>query len=355
MMDFRALGQTVCELEFRNPNRSRQVDPIFTAQLARLNSQISGVIGMTPDPVMRSAAFVEVARAMALEEPREKLTLTANREARKYVEKAAPVSLLGDFEGIDGAAIAGAFAASLAPESILDACIRFAKVLPPNLGRVLVASGAIGAATAESLPRVVESAGVSVSDCPPIQVSAALVFTDEALRKGGAAIQALFETELRSAIARALNAEMLTALDSSASSTVATTGDAAKDLRAALAAADPATGYVYTAPGNVIATLATDPANRGAGVRGGEFVPGVWLVADDTVTEPTLIPAGNLVLRDEGLRLEPPARHASVNLSATPTSPSQLVSLWQTGTVGLIAFREWRMNTDRCAIVKVAG
>jgi hypothetical protein len=62
-----------------------------------------------------------------------------------------------------------------------------------------------------------------------------------------------------------------------------------------------------------------------------------------------------LVLRDEGLRLSPPAQHASVNLSATPTSPSGLVSLWQIGGVGLLALREWRMNADRCAIVKVTG
>jgi hypothetical protein len=334
------------------------VDPIFAVKSMRTASMLQELAGMVPNEQKRASSFVDVARAMALRDNgdlREQLARVANPETRKFIEKAAPTSSLGDFEGIDGTAIAGAFAASLAPASILDACLQYAKVLPVKVGKVVVATGGTGTLVAEAAPQVVANAGVSVQDAPPHEVSAILVFTEEVLQKGGAAAQALFETELKSAIARALNAEMLAALDSSATATVATTNDAAKDLRAALAAADPSTGYVYVAPGNTIAVLASDSANRGAGVRGGEFVPGVWLVADDTITEPTLIPAGRLVLRDEGLRLQPPAQHASVNFSATPTSPSQLVSLWQTGTVGLIAFREWRMNTDRCAIVKVTG
>jgi hypothetical protein len=337
---------------------STEMDPIFVAKLARANDTLSEIIGFMPNSERRSAAFVEVAKAMALNnngDMHAQLKLTANPETRKYFEKAAPTSLLGDFDGVDGAAIAGAFAESLAPASILDACLKFSKVLPVNVGKVLVATGAIGSVIAEAEPRIVADAGISVQDCPPHEVSAILVFTEEALQKGAAAAQALFDTELRSAIVRALNAEMLAALDTSSTTTIASTGDAAKDLRAALAAADPATGYVFTAPGNTIATIAIDPANRGAGVRGGEFVPGVWLVADDAITEPTLIPASNLVLQDEGLRLEPPARHASVNLAASPTSPSALVSLWQTGTIGLLALRSWRMNTDRCTTVKVTG
>lgn len=283
------------------------------------------------------------------------LQRSTNTATLNLVERQAPTAFVGEFSDIAGQEIAAAFAESLAPASVLDACLRYAKTLPPKLSRVLVATGFTGKATAEAAPRVIQNAGISVADCLEHQVSASLVFSQEVLRRGGTAVLDLFDAELRAAIARAQNAEMLAELDSSSATTVATTGDPAKDLRAALAKSDSTTGYVYVADGATIATIATDAANRGAGVRGGEFVPGVFLVADDTVTEPTLIPAGRLVLRDEGLRLEPPAKHASVNMSETPTSPSQQVSLWQTGCVGLIAFRDWTMNTDRVAIVKVTG
>lgn len=334
------------------------MDPIALAKLMRANHALNEVVGFAPDPVRRSAAFVEVARSVALSradcDAMSLLKNSPNPEARKIFEKSSPATSLGDLEGIDGSSVADAFAASLAPASVLDACLQYAKTLPPSLSRVLSASGSTGETDTEGNPRVVQSPGLTVAECPPHQVSAVLVFNKDVLLKG-AAVQALFETELRSAIARALNAEMWTQLDSSSTTTVATTGDAVKDLRAALAKADPATGYVYCAKGNVVAAMATDPANRGAGVRGGEFAPGIFLVADDDIAEPTLIPASRLVLQDNGLRLEPPAQHASVSLSATPQSPGEMVSLWQVGAVGLIALRAWRMNTDRCAIVKVTG
>lgn len=200
--------------------------------------------------------------------------------------------------------------------------------------------------------RVIADPGVSVADADAYQVATIFAFSLEALKKGGAATQALFDNELRNAIVRGLNAEMRSALDTSSTVTIATTGNAADDLRAALAKADPAAGYVYAAPGNVVAALATDPANRGAGIRGGEFIPGVRLVADDAIDSPTLIPAGALVLRDEGLRLNP-GPQASVNWSASPSSPSTQTSLWQCGCGGVAAFREWRMNADGCTLVKV--
>jgi hypothetical protein len=332
------------------------MDPIALAKLMRANHTLNEVVGFAPDPARRSAAFVEIARSVALRHTDVDVTSllknSKNHETRLLVEKASPVTSLGDLQDMDSSEVAEAFAASLAPASVLDACLMFAKVLPVGLNRAMSASGSTGETDTEGNPRVVQSPGLTVAECPPHQVSAVLVFNKDVLLKGDAALQ-VFDTELRSAIARALNTEMWTQLDSSSTTTVATTGDAVKDLRAALAKADPATGYVYAAPGNTVATMATDPANRGAGVRGGEFAPGIFLVADDDIAEPTLIPASRLVLQDNGLRLEPPAQHASVSLAATPQSPGEMTSLWQVNAVGLIAFREWRMNADRCAIVKV--
>jgi hypothetical protein len=137
----------------------------------------------------------------------------------------------------------------------------------------------------------------------------------------------------------------LGALTTTSVDNIAATGDPLVDLRAGLRAAAPSYGYVVAAEPGYVLDLSTRVENRGAGVRGGDFVSGVSLVAVDGLTGLRVIPASRMALWTTSLSIAP-SSEADVNMSDSPTGPSSVVSLWQSNCRGLLASREFKLAMD---------
>src|SRR5690606_4323305 len=102
------------------------------------------------------------------------------------------------------------------------------------------------------------------------------------------------------------------------------------------------------------ADLALRVENRaGMGVLGGTFVPGVEVVAIDSMTGLAVIPASRYAAYDAGIELRS-ADHSSVDMREDLASPAELTSLWQTDSSGLILERQW-MVAGSTPIVLVGG
>lgn len=253
--------------------------------------------------------------------------------------------------------LSAAYVASIAEQSALDSIARYARKLPESgLGRAIVASGSVGDIIAEGHPKIVRSLGLDIGTADPKKSVGAVVLTNELLRKGGREVLQMFETELVAAVTRGANRSILNMF--SGATSVAGTGDPLEDLRVGLRAAGPSQGYVVLGDSGAVADLATRVENKGASVRGGEFCAGVSLVAMDGdligTSGPSLlvIPASRLTVWAGPIELRR-SREASFDMSDTPSSPAVQVSLFQTGSHGLIVEREWRIGGDLSGAVLV--
>lgn len=301
-----------------------------------------------PSVQTRAAAFTEAAFVlMRTKDLNSALpVLQAHRNPMVSDVAKAAGHMLGDWEG-DAATLAASYIASIAEDSLLDRIMRYARVLPIGLGSILIASGATAGTVDEGAPKAVKHLVLNQeAESAAIKAAAIVVLSKELMGATGATGMRLFEQELRSAVTRAINAAVLTNLLSTSVEVVTGTGDALVDLRAGLKAAGPSTGYVVAVPTAAAVDLATRTENRsGMGVRGGEFVPGVEVVAVDGQTTMTVIPASALAVHDFGLKVRG-AGHASVDMADSPSSPAEQVSLWQTNSYGLLAERGFLFAGD---------
>lgn len=324
-------------------------DPIHAARLSLARDSIDKMLG---DTGAKAQAFADAAWCM-LHAKAPGSTLRALRSCpNPLVAKAAAHSTF-DAEWSDAAAeMAAAYLGTLAELSILDSLKRYARVLPVNSRHVMIASDAVGDLVAEGHPKPVKRLNLSIGDIEPNKACGIVVMTEEFLNATGPEGRRLFENELAAAVTRASNASILGALVNSNTIGVSGTGDPLADLRAGLQAAGPSHGYVVAAPAGDVVDLATRVENRGMGVRGGSFVPGVEVVAVDDATAITVIPASRIALWDGGLELRS-AEHASVDMRDTPESPAELVSLWQSNSYGLLLERKWHLaQADDVVIVE---
>ena len=186
---------------------------------------------------------------------------------------------------------------------------------------------------------MVKNLNLGLNDVETKKAAAIIVLTSELARATGG--RALFESELRKAVTRAINQSVLAQLTDADTIEIAGGADTLANLRAGLQAAGPSEGYVVAASTDDVLDLATRIENRGGmGVRGGTFVPGVEVVAIDGTTGMSIIPASHISVRDGGLQVRS-AEHATVFMSDTPTSPAEMVSLFQTNSLGLLAERDF--------------
>ncbi|CAB3901171.1 hypothetical protein LMG26691_04498 [Achromobacter animicus] len=306
----------------------------------------------------QAKAFVDLALMTIQYDNANNLLAALKRHGNPVVRKAVAEStqIWSELWG-DGniSHMASAYLATIAEQSILDQIKKYARVLPRNLPRIMIASDAVGDLVAEGDPKPVKNLTGTTADAEYSKSAAIIVMTKELALVGGPELRRLFEVELEQTVARATNKAVLAALINSNTATVQGTGDVLTDLRAGLRAAEPSYGYVVAAPAADVRDLATRVENRGGmSVRGGTFVPGVEVVAIDDATDMQIIPASRIVMLDDGVRVRT-AEHASLDMRDTPQSPAQMVSLWQTNCLGLLIERSWDIAQGAEVVVVESG
>jgi len=314
------------------------MDPMQFAALSRARTALDVAVAGESEGA-KTKAFTDLAFAMLMHN-KANIGNALRAHPSSLVQKAAAHALSDDvWNNADAAALAAAYIGSIAEGSLLDQILRYGNPIPLKLQHALVASGFSADVIAEGDPKVVKHINLGLANVTTRKAAAIVVMTNELVRAIGG--RTLFENELRKSVTRAINASVLDQLTDSDTHSIASTGDALADLRAGLAAAGPSTGYVVAAPAVDVLDLSLRLENRGGmGVRGGTFVPGVEIVAMDSITAMNIIPASQISVLDGGLQVRG-AEHATVNMSDTPTSPSEMVSLWQTNSVGLLAERNF--------------
>lgn len=270
----------------------------------------------------------------------------------------------GEFANDAGENLTRVWLASIADYSLLDSIAVYSQPFPPGVSRVMIASGFTADPVAEGGAKAVRHLNASIGDIELAKTAALLVLTMELVNAGGPALLARFEYELQQAVTRGSNLAVLSTLagmaGSAATLQIATTGDALADLRAGVSAAPSSMGYVVAGDPALVRDLALrTEAPSGFTLRGGEFRPGLRVVAVEEHNGLTVIPCSRLALFDAGLELRS-ARHATVEMADPPTHDSttptgaQLVNLWQTNNLGLLAERSFHIAGD-VELVEVAG
>lgn len=232
---------------------------------------------------------------------------------------------------------------TLAPFSILDALRGRASSLP-DIGRVLIASGAVANVAVEGAPKAATRVNLTLGDGAIIKTAGIVVFSEELARAADGGSMRLFEETLRDAVVSGTNKAVLDALPKTS---IAATGTALGDLQAGIAAAGPSQSYVVAVNHATAGKLAFASDGR-MGVAGGEAIPGVFVVphAVAGVAPMIVIPASRVALNDFGLSVRS-AGHASVQMDDAPTNPpvaaTVLTSLWQNNLRGLLAERSFRI------------
>ena len=336
------------------------MDALEQAMALRAAGALQALTGDLPNRRKAADGFLQIAHAMLNEPDARRQRAAVGSLAghpNEYVAKAATAALnyAEDLNGADGPlhSLADAWIASIPEQSALDAIARFAVTLPPGTRRVTLAAGDVADQSIEGFPIAIRRPGLNHGDVAMTKSTAMFVMTKEFAMTGGGDVLALIDKEMGASITRAVNrgvAEHFT--DSNAIITPAS-GGALEDLRAGLRSAGPSQGYVVVAAAGVVADLACRAeAGPNFGIRGGEFKPGVWVCAIDDDSQPMLIiPASRCAIFDNGLEVRP-AGHASVQMSDDPTgAAAEMVSLFQTGSVGLLAERQWHIGGDAVAVI----
>jgi hypothetical protein len=317
------------------------------AYIARAQSALS----MLNTDSSLASAFTEIAFEMTKsarpDDAVRALERSQNPKVQAYAKAAA---LTADGWAPEGRELAAAYLATIAELSLVESLAKFARVIPENVGRVLIASDAVGGSVDEGHPKPVIEPGLDPEAFTALKAAAIIVANQEYFLSTGDAGRKLIERELSSAVGRASNAAVLDHYAGSSTIEVTGTGDPLADLRAGLMAAGPSLGYVVAASTGAAAVLATHEANRGGmGIRGGTFAPGIEIVAVDSFSGLLVIPASRVAIQDRGLEIRG-AGHASVDMRDTPESPAQLVSLWQTNCYGLVCERLFTLGGDAVAV-----
>lgn len=278
------------------------------------------------------------------------------------MQKAAAAVLLGDWDSADVQTLLRAFIASITERSLLDSLSLYALTLPGHYRVATVATGFTADTTAEGFPKAVKRPTLDAVAGAPVKATALTILSDAVARLPEG--EAVFRRELESAVTRAINdsvvQQVMDALGSP-TPTVATPGtDALANLRALVAALPATDGIVVAAPSAIVADLALRAeAAEGFTIRGGEFRPGLSIVATDTDALDTMlaIAASLVAIVDHGLRFQS-ARHATVEISDAPGTPNAstvMTSLWQQNLVGLLVERSYELRVPANAVAVLEG
>lgn len=303
----------------------------------------------------KAAAFVEIARTMLAHNRQKDVALNVLKASRnEWVSKAVAevLDVDGIFAGPAAQTLAEAYVASIAQFSLLDQIMKYAKTIPANLRSVIIASDSVGNTVTEGSPKPTLNLSLNLGDVTPIKSTAMIVMSNELARHTSAAGRAMFERELESAVTRALNAAVLAAFVDSGTSVVAAGANPLASLRAGLQAAGGSNGFVVAVNQSDAHYLATTVENRGMGVRGGEFAPGIHVVAVDGMSGMQVFPASRFAVWDGGMQIKS-SGEATVDMRAAPAAPYELVSMFQTDSTAVLAERWWNVVGPTDGVVSV--
>lgn len=311
-----------------------QPDPFSVSHAVRARSAIDFAIAAAVGPQReKSQAFIRGCHLLLQHAHPDAAAVAL--ETNEFTRGASAGT--GDWGDGPGRDLADAFIASLTERSLFDAIARAGWSIPGDTPGGWFASGLIGDAVGEGQPAIVRRPTFPPSGTRRGKVSALVVLTAELASVEGA--EKFITRELGSAVVRGTNREAVTLLTDTSTTTVALGTDPLAAVRNGLAAAGPAESYVVALPAPMVAQLATYAENSGGmGIRGGTFVPGIEIVALDDTTDGLVVPASRYGTRDWGLTVRR-STAAALNMSDSPSAPSELVSLWQVNARALLASR----------------
>ena len=335
------------------------MDALETAMAMRAAGAMQALTGDLPSRRKQKAAFLQIARSMALQTKqgmvRQAFEVFSDHP-NDLLQKAAVSAMSYASEPFETETVRGLMASyleTIAQLSALDAIKQYAMPIPAGSRHVTVGSGFTADATVEGAPKVVRKPSMTLGDVEPHKTIALIVLTKEFMLAGGDAALAVLDNEMSKAITAAINGAIYDHFNDSNVLSLPTAGDVLEDLRLAMRSAGPSQGYAAVVPPGICADLALRPeAGPNFTVSGGEFRPGLHVVTADNATGVMVIPASRCAVFDGGLELRP-SGEASVEMSDSPTGNGELVSLWQSGSVGLLVERQWHVAGDaQVAIVE---
>lgn len=255
----------------------------------------------------------------------------------------------GVFADAPYAALTSAYLAAMAPFSVLDAIKVYALVMSPLFPQAVTAVGYVADEVAEGAPKAVQQASLQAILTPPKKVASIVVWSD--LLDSVAELKGMVQRLADDAVVRGQNKAVFDlVLSESPTPTAGTaTGNVLADLEVLLAALPGGRGVVAATSWANVRRLSVSPA-RGPGFTayGGEFAPGVNVVPTDDLPDGVAIlgiEADRVALADAGFRMRP-ARHATIEISESPTTPDAstvMTNLWQKGLRALAAERAFQM------------
>jgi HK97 family phage major capsid protein len=235
-------------------------------------------------------------------------------------------------------------------------------------------NGATGFWVGEATPAPLLMPVLAGSTLEAKKVMALIVVTAEALRAESPAVEAGLQSDLDTGCVGALDSAFLDpsnagsdaipAAVTNGAPTIASTDDAAADLKALVSAftGDMASAYLVTDPDTATGLAMIRDANGSflfpdAGPRGGSVLGIPLLVSrhsprDSSGGQVALIDASGIALAMEGMELSQ-SDQTSLAMTDTPTSPTTMVSMFQTNSVALKAIIHANWESQRVGGVVV--
>ncbi|MDZ4842924.1 MAG: hypothetical protein SH859_12415 [Hyphomicrobium aestuarii] len=245
-----------------------------------------------------------------------------------------------------------AFSDSMRSVSLLDAMMPFAARVPLRTRIVIATAAAVGASVAGAELKPATRLNLSAGDLLERKSSTLIVISEELIHAltAGDAVD-LINRELRGATARAATQELLGVIGTGSPSHTSSNVPL-DDLRAMLAIAaisgSPASRYFLVVSAAIAAQLATWPDSTTGGpafpqmTPSGGTIQGISVIATDApIASATafLVDAAQVALAAESFVIST-AAHASLQMDDAPSAgATNLISLWQSNSVAILAER----------------
>jgi Phage capsid family len=258
--------------------------------------------------------------------------------------------------------LADAFLVSLRSASIFEAALPFTMRVPPMTTVRIVTTGATGATINEAMTKPVTKLALSASDMNEQKSVAIVAATESLLRQSNIR---LFQTELESAVAAAVDAAFITKITTGISPTATngyTSTAVLQDISSAIRSLtlDASSKVFIAVSPDIAAAWATKVTAQGElllpdlGIGGGEVAGCTVFPCDCISGQVVAFDAAQIATSDGGIELDT-AKYATLQLDTVgdspPSSATPYISLWQMDMVGLKAIRHWaaeRLRTGEC-------